>query len=109
MITSCYGQHVACFFGFLHSGEIVVPSAAAYDPSARLSVGDVTLDNREAPTMAQITIKASKTDPFRIGVAEFVGRTGNDLCPVVALAAYLAVRGGRPGPFCGQLYHQDIR
>ena len=81
MITSCYGQHVACFFGFLHSGEIVVPSAAAYDPSARLSVGDVTLDNREAPTMAQITIKASKTDPFRIGVAEFVGRTGNDLCP----------------------------
>ena len=28
-----------------------------------------------------------------------MGRTGNDLCPVAALTAYLAVRGGGPGPF----------
>ncbi len=56
-----------CFFGFLQSGEICVPSWESYDPGAHLSFGDVTLDSRHSPTMAQVT-KASKTDPFRHGV-----------------------------------------
>ena len=29
----------------------------------------------------------------------FLGKTGNQLCPVAALAAYLAIRGSQPGPF----------
>jgi len=41
----------------------------------------------------------SKTDPFRKGVAIYLGRTDNDLCPVGAIAAYLAVRDRHPGPF----------
>ena len=64
-----------CFFGFLRSGEITVPSAGEYDPGAHLSYGDVTLDSRESPTMAQVNIKASKTDPFRKGVSIYIGRT----------------------------------
>lgn len=88
-----------CFFGFLRSGEIVVPTATSYNPAAHLSFGDVTVDRTDAPTMAQITIKASKTDPFRKGISIYVGKTGTDLCPVAALMAYLAARGGEPGPF----------
>jgi len=34
----------------------------------------------------------SKADPFRKGVVIYLGRTDNDLCPVGAIAAYLAVR-----------------
>ena len=49
--------------------------------------------------MAQVNIKASKTDPFRKGVSIYIGRTNNGLCPVAALAAYFASRGSGPGPF----------
>ena len=87
-----------CFFGFLRSGEITVPSAAGYDPKSHLSMGDVALDRRDSPTMIQVTIKASKTDPFRKGVSIYLGRTDTDLCPVAALAAYLVVQGSTVGP-----------
>ena len=73
--------------------------ATGYDPATHLSFGDVTVDKTDAPTIAQITIKTSKTDPFRKGISIYVGKTGNDLCPVAALTAYLAARGREPGPF----------
>ena len=90
-----------CFFGFLRLGEIVVPSSMGYDPSVHLSVGNVTLDSRVSPSVAQVTVKVSKTDPFRKGVAIFLGKTNNELCPVTALATYmyLAVRGATRGSF----------
>ncbi len=87
-----------CFFGFLRSGEITTPPNQ-FDPGAHLAFGDVTLDSPSNPTLAQVNIKASKMDPFRVGVSIYLGRTGNLLCPVSALAAYLAARGGEPGPF----------
>ena len=42
-----------------------------------------------------------KVDPFRQGTCMFIymGKTGNNLCPVGAVTAYLAVRGRAPGPF----------
>ena len=92
-----------CFFGFLHSGEITVPSASHYDPSAYLTVKDVDvqINSRENPTVLKVLIKASKTDPFRKGVSIFLGRTDNSLCPVAAITAYLASRGPDSGPlFC---------
>ena len=99
-IILCYGQLVPCaFFGFLRVGEIAVPSSQSCDAGAHLSVGDVTLDNLEQPSLVQVTIKASKTDPFRKGVVIFMGKTQNRLCPVAAISAYLAVCGSSPGPF----------
>ena len=56
------------FFGFLHSSELTVPSQDTYDPSIHLSVNDVAVDSRSSPTMIQVTIKQSKTDPFCQGV-----------------------------------------
>ena len=49
------------------------------------------MDNVSASTLVQVKIKASKMDPFRKGVVVYLGSTDNDLCPVVAIAAYLAV------------------
>ena len=54
-----------CFFGFLRSGEITVPSAKEYDAGCHLSEGDVALDCSTAPSAVQVKIKASKIDPFR--------------------------------------------
>ncbi len=88
-----------CFFGFLRSGEVTVPSLREYDPEGHLSEGDVSLDSQNEPSVVRVHVKTSKTDPFRQGVYVYLGRTANELCPVAAVAAYLAVRGRRPGPF----------
>jgi len=86
------------FFGFLRSSELTVPSQDTYDPSIHLSVNDVAVDNRSSPTMIQVTIKQSKTDPFRQGVKLFLGKTEASVCPVTALLPYMSLQGNTPGP-----------
>ncbi len=56
------------------------------------------MDSHSEPKLIQVHLKQSKTDPFRHGVDIFLGRTGKDLFPVVAILAYLAVRGNTVGP-----------
>ena len=75
-----------------------MPSDSAYDSSVHLSVGDIAVDDSRRPSFLQITIKQSKTDPFRKGVDVFVGRTGSDLCPVAAVLDFLQARGISPDP-----------
>ena len=88
-----------CFFGFLRSGEVVVPSPLSFDPSVHLCYGDVTVDSIDSPSLIQIRLKASKTDPFRKGVCVYVGVTGGNLCPVAAILDYMVNRGSEEGPF----------
>ena len=98
----CCGQwrvDSMCFFGFLRAGEVVVPSAAYYDPAVHLSHGDVRAENTASPQYLEIRIKASKTDPFRKGVSIYVGRGSCDLCPVAAVLNYMVQRGSAPGSF----------
>ena len=52
----------------------------------------------QSPSVLAVTLKQSKTDPFRAGVRIFMGRTGNLLCPVAAVLAYLAILPPSPGP-----------
>ena len=87
-----------CFFGFLRSGEITSPNFTSTQ-GQHLAFGDVTLDSRTSPKMVQVRIKASKTDPFQQGVSIFLGITNNDLCPVAAMAVYLASRAVSLAPF----------
>ena len=90
----------ACYFGFLRSGEVTVPSEAAYDSSVHLNMADVAVDSIQTPSTIRLKIKVSKTDQFRKGVDIFLGRTHNQLCPVEALLAYTAKQGKEPGlPF----------
>ena len=96
------------FFGFLRSGEITTPSLKEYEANVHLSVGDISLDSTQNPTVAQVRIKASKTDPFHQGISIFLGRTDTPLCPIAALTAYMAIRGGSRGPFLCFLDHQPL-
>ena len=57
-----------CFFRFLRSGEVVVPLDSEYDPAVHLSFKDVRMDSATDLQFLDITIKASKTDPFCQGV-----------------------------------------
>ena len=87
-----------CFFGFLRSGEVVVPSDSGFDPGVHLCFGDVSVDSRLAPSCIQVVLKVSKTDPFRKGVALVIGKGSRDLCPVAAVLDYMVRRGSGAGP-----------
>ena len=43
-------------------------------------------------------IKQSKTDQAREGVKVYMGKTGDNICPVEALLHYLRLRGSKAGP-----------
>ena len=86
------------YFGFLRASEFTVPNATAYSPAFHLSVTDVAADQRVAPSRIQVTIKVSKTDPFRQGCVITLGLGLPPLCPVESMLTYLALRGGTVGP-----------
>ena len=77
---------------------MTIPDDGSCDPTVHLSVGDVAIDNPRHPTFLRVTIKQSKTDPFRKGVDLFIGHTGTDLCPVAVVLSYMACRGAQPEP-----------
>ena len=77
-----------CFFGFLRLGEICTSSASVFDQTTHLAPSDVSLDNVTSPFKMFVTIKASKTDPFRSGVTLVLGAT----------LPYLSIRGTGDGP-----------
>ena len=68
-----------CFFGFLRSGEVTLPSDSAFDPATHLTFDDIIVDDITNPTLLKLRLKASKTDPFRKGVDIVVGKTNNKL------------------------------
>ena len=66
-----------------------------------MSLAGIALDDKDTPTVIQVTIKQSKADPFRQGVDLYnaiIGKTGKDICPVCAIIPYLVIRGAKPGP-----------
>ncbi len=56
-----------CFFGFLRSGEAVVPSDTGFDPSQHLTFADVVVNDRKQPSYLKVTIKQSKQTPSERG------------------------------------------
>ena len=96
--TLLWATATVCFFGFMRAGELMMDKKTGFDPTQHLALADIATDDLSQPTMVQITIKQSKTDPFRRGVDIVLGATGNDLCPVKASFDYLKMRGGAPGP-----------
>ena len=53
-----------CFFGFFRSGELITPSAEAFDPQVHLSIQDLSVDSCTNPSLVQVNLKTSKIDPF---------------------------------------------
>ena len=85
------------FFAVLCSGEFTCNSWSTYNP-LMLSLRDITIDSWSNPSVVHITLRQSKTDVFGAGVTTHLGLTGDTLCPVAALLAYLAIRPSTPGP-----------
>ena len=52
-----WAAYCITFFGFLRVGEMTVPSQNGYDSSVHLSLGDITLNSRQTPTVVWLTIK----------------------------------------------------
>ena len=88
-----------CFFGFFRSGEITVPSQAAFNLLQHLAWGDIAVDNRSCPTLLKVHLKRSKCNQLGKGVDVFIGRTDDLLCPVTAVLAYMAIKAATDGPF----------
>ena len=86
------------FFGFLRCSEFTVPSLQGFDPEVHLTIKDIAIDKIVEPSLVRVTIKQSKTDPFRQGIHLFLGATEHTVCPVKALLPYLVLRGRKDGP-----------
>ena len=86
------------YFGFLRSAEFTVPNLASFSPAIHLSIADLAVDSSSSPTCLRVRIKASKTDPFRKGALVHIGRGKAPLCALLAMLAYLSLRGNAPGP-----------
>ena len=47
-----WATSLVCFFGFLHSGEITIPSVLAYDASTHLNPSDISTDVPSQPRLS---------------------------------------------------------
>ena len=86
---------LTAFYGFLRVSEYTSHRKKSYDPMSTLLFKDLTFTHQGA---VSLFIKASKTDPFRMGVPLRLEPNGSCLCPVVALRHYIAVHPARSGP-----------
>ena len=79
------------FFGALRCSEFCVTSV--FDPNSNLTHSDIEFgyDAKIVKHFFSLTLKASKTDPFREGITLVLYETGQVLCPVQSLKAYLSL------------------
>ena len=84
------------FFGFLRSGEFTATPTC--NSNHVISAADISVDSHSNPQVVTITLCHSKTNQAGKGSIIYLGRTGDKVCPVTALLAYLAVRPPSKGP-----------
>ena len=92
--TMVWAAMLTAFFGLLRVSEYTSKSGLLYDNETTLCYDDVILDSNTI----RLTLRGSKTDPFRQGVTIRIARNNSVLCPVTAVADYLGFRGCRSGP-----------
>ena len=72
---------LVAFFGFLRVSEYTAPCKGSYDPNTTLLYQDAVINN----SRCTITLKSSKTDPFRQGTEIRLAANKSILCPISAL------------------------
>ena len=84
----------------LRAGEICTKNPQQFNPSADLAFQDVAVDDIRNPQAIKLTIKASKTDPFREGVDSYtVPANQQRLMPSSSTLDMAGeYRGSAPGP-----------
>ena len=78
---------LTAYFGLLRCGEFTTYTDR-FDPNVNLCLNDLNFKHDHA----NITIKVSKTDPFRKGCTLMLFKNNSSLCPVNALHEYLQIR-----------------
>ena len=96
--TTLWAMCSLAFFGFLRVSEFTLPTESSYESSHHLSLSDIAVDNRKTPRLLQLSLKESKTDPFKQSVKVYLGATDTPVCPIKAILSYLSRRGKKPGP-----------
>ena len=84
------------FFGLLRCSEYTCASSTQFDPLVDLMVRNVTIAKNMS--IMSLRIKASKTDPFRVGCVVRIGRVDNDLCAVRLMHRYISIHPYPDGP-----------
>ena len=74
------------YFGFLRCGEFTI--LHSFDPECNVCMEDVHFHNGRVT----LHLKASKTDPFRVGVDIHLFSSGVSVCPVISLERYVEFR-----------------
>ena len=82
------------FLGFLRSSICTSPSTQLFHQATTLQFQDINVDD----SSIHLTVKASKTGPFREGVTLLIASTGTSLCPVSALKHNLKYSKVSQGP-----------
>jgi len=88
LMKSCF---TLAFFGFLRCAEFTVKENFSEHDNLCLTDLEITQEK------IVVNLKTSKTDPFRKGVAIHIHATHNDVCPLTAIKAYLALRESHGG------------
>ena len=82
------------FFGFLRSSEFTCNGK--FNPHTHLSRADISLEPYIfSPNCLEITMKKSKTDPFRETAKLTIARSDSNVCAVTALQDYLLQTHGQ--------------
>ena len=96
--TGCtWAACCVAFFTFLRCGEFTCSSSNSNN-DAMLSLEDVAINSWDDTTIVHLTLLHSNSEIFGVGVTIHLGRTGDLLCPVSALLAYLARRPPTSSP-----------
>lgn len=88
-VVAAFTLMFACF---MRMGEVTY---TAFDGRFDLSCASLKLPTLPGE-VATLTIPASKTDPFRLGITVVVPTGPHDICPVRAMRRYLACRQHAP-------------
>ena len=89
------------FFGLLRCSEYTSSSRGSFDASSTLLVRNVSFNSNFS--LMKIVIKASKTDPFRVGCTIRIAAINTPVCPVFLMQEYLRGHPTGSGPcFCGE-------
>ena len=83
------------YFGLLRCSEFTSPKVDQFD-STTLTRGDIHLE--QSGRYLKVRIKASKTDPFRVGATVTIPKLRSRICPVAFMANYIRNSKDLAGP-----------
>ena len=93
--TMLWAAMLTAFYGFLRVSEYTSSHATSLNPISTLLYEDARITSKSSITLH---IKASKTDPFRLGVNIHLHKNNSALCPVTALTHFLNSHPTKKGP-----------